>query len=370
MFYSEFQKAISMKIFVTNKRCYFFFLFILAQFILPAQNTSEIDANVDYSYSKFKSEFQNEFGIIDLSKVDEPKSNIDKVFFKTELPDWLFNFPKATDSEIYAIGVSDPGMKQDTAKLLAILRAKAVCSFLVNSNVNGLADYYSSEKDLNSGVLNSSVYKEFNEFISFINIDDDNFNVLKEVYTKNQEYIVLVKLNIKEKPKNLSTSIKCLADISRYYTNRNSKYSSTVRMEIMIGEQESNSKENNYTDYIVKNINNSVKIISIFSYRNQVSSSNLMTYMSSDSVVENSEKKDVSCTLQHGLWHALFTVIFGSIEENILESDAEIYSFGMQHSEVKQNLNRVLSDKCVSFRLKQFYINHNTLFLKTRFITK
>ncbi len=361
-----------MKVFNANIVIYILFVsFILFPSLLVAQTNSKTGNRTDYNKSKFKSEFEKEFDIDSLYTLEEAPSNIDQVFFKTELPEWVFNIPESNSSIVYAIGVSDLGMSKDSARQLAILRAKAICALFTKSKMNGLVDYYVSEKDLKRGNAISSVYMEFNKIVSSVTFNEDDFTILKETFSVNNEAIILASLRLgKEISDDNAITINCLAEVSSSRMKKNNKYSTTSRMELMTVEKDSVENLYNHFYYIVKNRNKQIRILSNFLGNQLPENTALMTYKESDVYENSKEKLELSCTLQHGLWHALSTVLLQTLVLDFQESDVKQTSMGDQYVEVTQNLNRLLTQKEVSFRIKSLHIQNNTLQIETDFITQ
>ena len=332
-----------------------------------AQTEKGATTKTNNNYAKFKSELEAEFGVETVSDLDDIPSNINRVFFKTELPDWIFELPKSNDSIVFVIGVSEPGMTKDTAYQLAVLRAKTMCAIITNSKMNGLSDYYISEKDLNNGDIISSVYREFNKIVCNISFNDADFTIVKDTFTINNEAIVLASLRLGNILSANKITVDCLAEVSSSHMKKNRKNSSTARTELMATEVTYSIPENSYFYYVVKRSNKQIKIISDFLGVSLPSNTDLMTYQSSE-INENIDKMtNVSCTLQHGLWHALSTVLLQTLVLEFQESDVAQSGLSEQHSNLSQNINRLHSKKEVSLRLKALQIQNNNLQLEVDF---
>jgi len=76
---------------------------------------------------------------------------------KSRLPDWFFKLPQpAANEEVYAIGISDPGMDNtDMARQQAIYRSYYLVSMMLQSNVTKCYDFSSENY---SGVTTTKSY--------------------------------------------------------------------------------------------------------------------------------------------------------------------------------------------------------------------
>lgn len=350
--------------------CFLLTVFLLAsQNALNAQTDRGTETRVDYNYSKFKSEFEKEFGLEEISDLNDSPSNIKQVFFKSELPEWVLNFPESSESIIYGIGVSEPGMSKDSAYQLATLRAKATLSLLKNASISGLSDYYIIEKDLDNNDIIASSYREFYEIISHLTFNSSDFNIVKDTFTVNNEAIVLASLSIGSSLTSDSVAITSYSEVSNSHKKRNNKYSSTARMELTAGEQEPNNKDNNYFQYVVKKINKKTKVASNFSGQTIPSNTDVM-YYKPNTKTSDKESLNFSCTLQNGLWHAFTMVLLETLVVNYHDSDIRQSSLRDEYSELSQNINRIYSQKHINVRIKGLLIQNNTLQIESELIVQ
>jgi len=353
---------------MSKYRIYFILIGILSILIgippaLFSQISPQSENQTDPHYSKFKARFEKGMGLQEIADLETPTSNINHVFLQTELPQWVFNLPSSNQNVIYALGISDPGMTADSARLLAILRAKAILAIMNHSKISGLTDYYISEKDLKSGEVLSSVYQEFNKIISDFTFNIADFTIEKEAFTNNGEHIVLASLNTTPQASNDSVTIKSLAEVSVSYIKRNNKHSTTSRTELMGDEKETPKNLNNNFYYVVKNSNKQIKILSNFNEIAVPNAGEIMTYKTPTNQVSIDDTSRLSCTLQHGLWHAFSYLILKKVVLDFQDSSVDMSSLSDNHTLVKQNINRVLNQKEVSFKMLGLEIKNNLLYL-------
>ena len=339
-------------------------LLFISWFEANAQNRAKTDSRVDYDYTKFKTEFDKEFGVEDLSDSNHPVSNINRVFFKTRLPEWVLDLPAAGDTAIYAIGISEPAMNKDSAYLLATLRAKAVLSILIDSKIQWLTDYYTNEKAEGSNKSTiSSIYKEFTKLTSSLSFNPDDFKIVRDTFTTNNEAIILASLRPDSKPSGKAVTVDCLSEMSISYPNKDDKYFSTSRTEIRAGEKYGSGNPQDYFYYVAKRHNKQLKISSVFSGDPIPFSPNRMTYQSDEHFTGEEEFSGPSCTLRNGLWYAFSSVLLQTL---VLESGTEVNQSAMDDnfSKLSQSIIRVSGKKEASLILEGLHVKNNTLYLK------
>ncbi len=345
------------------------FLVFSILFLIPdisiCQNSGNRATRVDYDYSKFKSTFQKEFGEKKILELEVKESNSQKVFNKTDLPSWAKILPTPTNKVIYAIGVSDPGMQQDSALLLAIIRAKALCALLNNVTMNGLSDYFIEEKDLANGDILSSVYKEFNKMESNLLYNQDNFKILEKTFTNNGESIVLVSIDISQPNIVDTASINCLVELSSSHIVKNNKKTLTYRSDIFALNKLSkdNSRDNFY--YVIKKKDKQLATKSFY-YGSPISQNNsLMSYNSTNS--DSNDELALTCSLEQGLWHAISSILLQTYTLNFNENNVIQSGMTDNHVKVSKDINRILSSKELSAHLLGLNIQSNILKLDISF---
>ena len=141
-------------------------------------------------------------------------------------------------------------------------------------------------------------------------------------------------------------------------------------MELTAGELGPDKKATNYFQYIVKKYNKKAKIISNYSGATISCNTDAMTYQTNFISSEEGESFDLSYTLQKGLWFAFSSVLLETLVVNYNDTNAKQSGLHDQYNELSQNLNRTLSRKNISLRLKGLLIKNNNLRIKTELSTQ
>ncbi len=114
--------------------------FIVCSDLLGQQ--SNISTHSEKDYEKMHKILQDE---IDKSGRDTASHSGKLVLHPAHLPAWFFKMPESNQQTLYAIGISDPGMEDNDAYNLALLRAKAIIALLMHPSITGVTDNYPTE---------------------------------------------------------------------------------------------------------------------------------------------------------------------------------------------------------------------------------
>jgi len=115
-----------------------------------------------------------------------------------QVPDWFTNPPVSEGDEVYAIGISDPGLDSADAITMAVYRARIMAHILRYSMTQLLCDFFVNEADHS----NSVVYEHFSRINSIIPVADESVEIIDRFTNRFDETMVLVKckpdLNLKK----------------------------------------------------------------------------------------------------------------------------------------------------------------------------
>lgn len=140
---------------------------------------------IDREY--FDQVFEEELGD---TKYTERK-NHSSIYVRTgeqSIPLWFVNPPVSEGNEVYAIGISDPGMDSITGQNLALERAQILANILYNGTTQLLCDFFLNE-------VNSSMDVVFEHF-SRINAkipNTGNYEIIHSIRNEFDETLVLIK---------------------------------------------------------------------------------------------------------------------------------------------------------------------------------
>ena len=339
-------------------------------FVLQPSAFAQTGNATNEQFEKLKSEFEKTFGNTggENEIFNKTAANIPFPLLKTKLPQWAIQLPAASDSVIYVIGVSDPGMRKDSALLLATLRAKALCSLLTHSAIHGMSDYYVNDKDIKTREITASVYQEYSNIESKITFNNNDFVVLKDTLTFYKEAIVLASLRLGRALSTDTTMIQGQGEVSGTFTVRNNKRSVISRMELAFKEYDPTKPTGSSFYYTAKKYNKQMKIISDYSGIKLQDNPALVFYQATANDTHSGKKVPISNTLQYGLWYAYYSSLMRTLVFESQGANTNVTGMADHYTHLLQNINRILNEKTVSMRLTGLHIYNNTLQLKYHFI--
>ncbi len=322
-------------------------LFMLVSRFLPAQHDTGSD-RTDYDYQKFKQTYDKEV----VNDTIIPQKTI---LHPASVPDVISNIPLSDSKTIYAVGISDPGMEFESAKKLALFRAKTLIAFTLFPEIAVIIDNYSNEKQENGSSKFTTRYSDFYQLRSVLPFDSTSFNVLKFETTSFQEVVVLMSYTIQ----NEKSGDYILAEANVYQNERQKqkRFYSEGKFKI-IGVEKINLLSTFSTSYDVTSLNNSSQIQSTVNQQPIEFPYNNYRYVSDSS--ENNIKT-LGSKLTYGLWKAYSEQFMKKICQLSENTDVEIKQVDDDYNAGKQSLSRELQRSNLNFRLTAVKINDNRL---------
>lgn len=291
----------------------------------------------------------------------------------TDLPGWVTDIPKSNAKKIYTLGISDTKMEEGDAYRLAFLRAKAMLTLFHNSQIKQVADLYESQKE-QGAELNAQTLDKLSKFYSKYVVDSAQIEVLKQIYTEDQEVILLVR----EIVPSIDTA-KCkdtiIVEGSSYMNEYKIDESSKLVKSFELGVLEITCKtkdslklfyecaDENNVDFTIK----STFMDSIFT-----SFSTMHEYKNTTSNEINSTEYLGSSNLKKGLWKAYIDAVLQNMISltNIMASktknasDAYKNDGNTESISKDEHLFRNISSNQLSLVLRGIEISKNTLWVK------
>jgi hypothetical protein len=346
------------------KKTLLFFIAAMHGFVI-AQHTGVDQTEKDYL--KFKETLQEEFEKITPDTSFTPEKY---TLHPASIPDWFYNMPPSDDQNIYAIGISDPGMEEQQAIELATLRAKSVAALLWNPKIARLADNFTDEREKGSNGVVSSKYINYYRIIASLAVMEDQIETVDQFFTSFDEVIVLLKLNlfindISPKDTITATSNIYQAEIQKH------NYFEMEEMWQMKGNCISfNSERIKEYSYSFKAVNN---LAEITSYYNQ--SKLDFPYFNFRYQGNNVEplvlpENTISGKLNLGLWKGLLESLLQNIILHGQGTSVTIKQVGDAYTSRTQNLSREVTESSNSFRIKNLQISSNKLYLNLEKLEK
>jgi len=218
-----------------------------------------------------------------------------------QVPDWLVHPPVAAQNEIYAIGVSDPGMDTTQAYEMALFRAKVLANLLHLSTTQLLCDFFLNELEHTSSI----VYEHFSRISAQIPKDGGTFSIVETYYNAYDETMVLIKyVPTKKLKKNQADKILLELYKNETESSVHGEYESVYEMQVVPSQKSDSIKafyqftEVGTRSDVVSKIGDTIQQIPIYSliYTGIPSTDSIPTVI-----------------LSHGLWKELLNSIMAQI---------------------------------------------------------
>jgi hypothetical protein len=325
----------------------------LPLFIFSQQTESRDRQRVEYN--RFKEILEKEIS----EPIEGEVSVMPLILHPARIPDWFCNIPISDPGNVYAIGISDPGMDMDDAYELAIERAKAITSLMISSSIKSLADNYTNEKNPQSSGEFVTKYLNYFSIHSGYTIDTANFKVLRRFLTAYDEAIVLTSYSmVKSGQDDLSEIVAEVYQVERQLSN-------TFEAEEKIMFNSSDTSQ--LFAYTIYSRNNLFEINSsrhgkdiLFPYLNY-------RYTAPDSVYENINGFDSKLT--HGLWKSYLELFLQNAWFLSQNSDLIIKQVDDEFTGKSQNLTRSVNADTPAFAVTGIMVKDNLITIKLDYLT-
>ena len=278
-------------------------IFIYSQ--LPAQVNSTNQTEKDYQ--KFKETLQEE--VTEMAMDSTKSSGI--VLHPASLPKWLFELPASNQNIMYSVGISDPGMTEEEALLLAELRAKTIISLLIYPKVSSLIDNFSNENSNQQADEFVTKYENLFNVLSSMASSKNNFNTVRQYFTSFNDY-----------------------------------------------------------SYITQSLNNLFEIKSLYNSKKIKFPQLYFRYQGQEDKQVGEFESSVSKKLNYGLWKAYIESLLQNIFILSQPFSGEIKLVGDSYSSKTQSLSREISKANPSFKINSININNNQLSVNVEYLNK
>jgi len=338
-----------------NLRLIFSALIIICCYQLTAQET--ISKRVDNDYRQFREIFDRELESSDTS------GYLNKIsFHPVSLPAWLSNIPDSDDKIIYAIGISDPGLEQEEAVALAMLRAKIISALFLKPKISSITDNYSKEGDNPASSQFVTKYINYYRLLASLNASQEQFQLVDQYFTSFGEAIVLLKYNRSIPIGDKVDSLMLKIDIYQAERQLKNRFELEEKCEVYgLSKQNNGNEEIDLFYYFYRSVNQFYEIVSRYNGEEIAFPQIVFRYQSLSGSVPFSGTNQASYKLTNGLWKAFLESLIQSYTVAAINRDVEISQLGDHYSSSAQNLSREIVETDPTFRIKGLRINSNRL---------
>lgn len=335
----------------------FSLLFVSCYVQLAAQVT--ISEQVDNDYRQFRDVFDKEINNTD------NLGDINKLtIHPASLPEWLTSIPVSTNKSVYAIGISDPGMDEMQANLLAVLRAKTVIALLVSPKISSLTDNYSKEQKTKRTDQFTTKYVNYYRILASLNGNPEQFEVVEKYTSSFGEVIVLMKYTPDILTKSVIDSLMFKIDYYQAERQLKNKFEFEEKCEVYgLSKQNNGSEEIDLFYYYFRAVNQFSEIVSRFNGEELGFPQTIFRYQSLMSTSADKQSFILSYKLNYGLWKAFVDSLIQKITSETINPDVSMQRLGDNYSSSSQDLSREVSESDPVFRIQGIQVSNNRLSL-------
>ena len=335
----------------------------LSGIISFSQERSEGSSERDYQ--KFKGTLQKETNAYSWDTLSKKQ-----ILHPVRLPDWFLTIPQSDQIYIYSLGISDPGMDEESASKQAIMRAKALIALTNHPKITSIIDNYSGEKVVKGNDKFTTKYENLYRIESIIFASDSQFEQIEYDYNSFGEAMVLMRFEISSMPET-SDTIHVSAEFYQVERQKNTVFETEEKfsLDASFTGAEISSVQNGIT-YSIHSLNNLVEIYSMiedhtipFPYAN-------FRYEGMDSTLFQEPETELSQKLNFGIWKAYFETLTQKIIGLSQSSSVNIKQVGDDYSNENKNLSREISAFNPSFAITGIRVADNYFMLDVDFISK
>ena len=319
--------------------------------------------STDKDYEKFKGTLHKEI------QNDTKDTLIGKqILHPASLPPWLFTIPASDENHFYSIGISDPGLPEETAHRQACLRAKAVTTLLLYPQISGITDNFSGEKMTNGSEKLTTKYENLYKVFSKMTFTESDFEESEYFLTSFGEAIVLLKYSFSDVLQ-MTDTFDVNSEIYQVERQKNNVFETEEKISLEIHRTTAGNSAEELT-YSIHTLSNLLEINSgmnnepiPFPYFN-------FRYVGGEDSLSAETSDNYSHKLNYGLWKTFFEIM---IQKTLLLSQSSSFAIkqvGDEHTSGNKNLSREISETSPSLAITGLRVANNFLMLDMGYLKK
>jgi len=310
----------------------------------------------------------------DLKQLDENKKHFKKIFDKEiqqydtkhhklkdtrpeVLPPWI-NHTTKDNEKLFLLGISDPGLEMQQAKVQALHRIKLIYCLLSNPTIKILNDIYSKEYNES----HARKYESFSKINASDIIDTSSIQIIKQHTTKYDELILLA--SIEKMPAGKKYSDSVIVNIEHIVVDLNIDDDFENQKAIDIHSCiYSNNKESKKYDYTYKRIGSHINISSFIDNAALDIPELPYNYEAQDSTVTDSTATIYK--INNGLWNGYIEAIISQMHHLAYQDETKIQTMNDGYDKkVYQDLNRYVTKSNENYYIKKCLVNEEGVLME------
>jgi hypothetical protein len=336
------------------------FLCISIPFFLQAQTRSPDTSQEDYA--KFKKTLDKE-----LKELAKDTSLFEtKVLHPVVLPDWFFEFPDSDSSFIYSIGISDPGMEEDEAINLAVLRAKCLSFLLLNAEISNVIDNYSMNQQSAKEEAFTTKFVNYFRLEALGMVEKEKFEIVNQYFTSFNEAIVFLKYSVDETLNDKVDSLRVVLDVYQAERQKYNKFEMEEKYEASGILSFNNTDEEFY--YSFQSLNNLFEITSRYNAKQLYFPYFHFRYQGQSQDHPIKMNNTISSKLNYGLWKAFLEVFLQEMLMLSQPNTVKVEKVSDDYLLKNQDFTREVFESKPAVKLVNICISNNQLFIELDYL--
>lgn len=294
-----------------------------------------------------------------------------KILHPASLPNWLANLPPSDENVSYALGISDPGMDEESAFKLAEIRAKSVIGLLTHPRITSMIDNFSNEESNSRSDEFATKYENIFSIETNLATTTNCFEITSRYFTSFGEAVVLMKYNHEISSPCLSDTTKVTVNTYQVERQKSDKFEIEDRYEIKGFQKTGNDTlETCSFSYSYKSLNNLVEIESSFGTNVLQFPYASFRYLETTDSLPPVANENLFRKLNYGLWKAYIETLTKKITLLSHALSGDIKQVGDDYSKQNKNLSREISESNPSFKINYIQISNNCLAIDVDHLNK
>ncbi len=280
------------------------------------------------------------------------------------LPSWINQIPFSQGDKMYILGISDPGMDDETGFIIAKLRLKTVYALLAGTTVRNMRDFYIREK--HTGYANAFI--DYTQFSNSINVDFSQIKIIESHITKYGETILLGEIdmislkNSGSSGSRLKTSAGILSNARRVGTRTEMISKTNLKMTCELYELNKAIELCYEVHAINRRVNTETRLNG--ETISSLPAMNLRYATEGRSTTDSVAINIINHSMRNGIWYAYLTAILFELADMAYGYAVNISNIHEMFDNTAQTLTREIISGSASCKQKQIMIRSNNLYLK------
>jgi len=329
------------------------------------EDVEEYRYSLEQDKSRFEKVMDSETSVNNKKLTDSMKLLHTYYLLPQKLPEWLFRPAEFASSNVFFIGISDPGMDSIRAVELAVLRAKALIVLSRDTRIDNVTDNFIVTREMRHKEDQASKYLDFTRVAARKTLTPESFSTDKVCYTKYGEGIALVSYN----PSSITTkdTLNVKGDFMQLIREGQYGLDNTMFCTFQVRQHRYSPAEDSVlTEYVYKGRDKRFNLFTSFQGDTIQFPAHPYKYRNSQET-EKDSSLFINSSLSVGLWNAYINALFANVSYFNRNLSGRVKSSYDNYSMKNQGIIRTVSRNNLSFFLDHLVIEDNEMYITLNF---